>query len=352
MTQAHAIWLDPIDFVGADVSWAGPHPHEAGYCFGFDDGTLRFRADSDLVLSEPIAACPSGEAVNGVAFAGPSSIAVSTRADIAFIERQTSRTRAVYPAGSHGVVASPSGCFVAPLGVRGYLTTKAGIVEARPIVVENATNGQLYFGRMTIVHENSVEALVFAHRRNGVGVREFRGMGVTQPYRTLASAHFDAIDVCSVSANHLGVIALAPTADMIVFDNVLDPFARQIPLRLEGVEGRPHRVLCVNGHLVMLTSRGVHVWFDFVESALQKRSELHLPLVVLPLDAIDVNAIDDGRVALVMGANQVQVLDLVVLRKSVAADLSRPSVSSERLTESSREDWETSDIELSDAAFA
>ncbi len=108
----------------ADATWASGLPWGPGYCIGFEDGRVQLMGMDGSKRTGPYGVSPSGEAVNGVAFAGD-VMAVSTRSDVAFLKvsefGKGSAERAVYYGGAHGVVGTPGGNIVAPLGKEGIL---------------------------------------------------------------------------------------------------------------------------------------------------------------------------------------------------------------------------------------
>jgi hypothetical protein len=118
-----------IDLPDFPVSWAGgiPAPWPPGYCFGSDDGRIQFTGlDSPEGRSRgPVkyTVAPSGDAINGIAFAG-NLIVASTRSEVVFLNvpRLGGPVEpAVFPGGAHGVLGTQGGSVVAPMGRRGIL---------------------------------------------------------------------------------------------------------------------------------------------------------------------------------------------------------------------------------------
>ncbi len=158
---------------GPDVTWAGPSPFGTGLCFGFDNGTIVFLSDVNGVATDYQPISPGGEAINGVAAIGTTSLAVSTRADVSFIQLDSKKgyQRAVFPHGSHGVIATKSGFFVVPRGPSGLLVVKPTSEDQQQMTVTEGNEGQMYFSRVAALNdEKGKEILVFANRRNGVGM--------------------------------------------------------------------------------------------------------------------------------------------------------------------------------------
>ena len=84
-TQLNAKTIN-AGLASADITWAGSNPFEQGLSFGLDNGSIVFASDSTGSWTHYPQMSPSGEAINGLAVIGPHSLAVSTRADVSFIQ--------------------------------------------------------------------------------------------------------------------------------------------------------------------------------------------------------------------------------------------------------------------------
>ncbi|HEX5447093.1 MAG TPA: hypothetical protein VFW87_24975, partial [Pirellulales bacterium] len=118
------------------VTWAGRGRHDGEFCFGAEDGRLRFTTVGGELIDETWPDEEHSEAVNGVAFSA-GLVAVSSRSEVIFWEvpqRPESKSRlAPLSCGSHGVISTASGYFVAPLGANGLMTMRAVSEEGQPI---------------------------------------------------------------------------------------------------------------------------------------------------------------------------------------------------------------------------
>ena len=103
------------------------------------------------VKQGPYVASESGEAINAVAFIGQHS-AVSTRNELTlFSVDPTDHYKAkklVVPAGADGVIAAPSGNFVAPLGTPGLLFIAPAEGEEQLIKISRPKDREFYFYRV------------------------------------------------------------------------------------------------------------------------------------------------------------------------------------------------------------
>jgi hypothetical protein len=340
---------------GPDVTWIGPNPFGSGLCLGFDNGTIILSVTATGYTTPPQKISPAEEAINGVAAIGTSSLAVSTRSDVTFIQIESpiNHSRAVFRGGAHGVVATQSGYFIAPLGAKGLLLVRPQTGSEQEMRVTTGTERQLYFYRMTALHDSTgKETLVFANRRNGVGLSEFKGDEGTGNVHTLAFEGLDVVDVCAVSPGSLSAIAISPNAEVLwVRDTSMrdDPVAK----RLGGIEGRVYRVLATGKHLFVLSSKALYVWANLVSKVLYNATaapKSH-PLV-LPLEAVDMSLYGDEYVLLVMAANAIMSLKISDLEKQpfdqVATDgLPSSSIEMSRKTEVEDfvPDWERHDVQ-------
>ena len=344
-----------VSFEGPDVTWIGPNPFAGGLCLGFDNGAIIFSETATGYTTRPQEISPTKEAINGVAAIGTSSLAVSTRFDVTFIQIESpiSSSRAVFPGGAHGVVATESGYFVAPLGAKGLLLVSIQGGPQQLMRVTTGTEGQLYFYRITALHDNTgKETLVFANRRNGVGLSEFKGDEDSRNVHCLTFEGLDVVDVCGVSPGSLSAIAISPKAEVVW---VRDASKRDDPvvMRLDGIEGQVYRVLATPQHLFLLSSNALYVWANLVGKVLYNNTAIPKsgPLV-LPMDAVDMSLYGNEYILLVMAANAIMTLKISDLEKrpsqQAAADgLPNSSIEMSRKTkvEDFVPDWQRHDVQ-------
>jgi len=302
--------------VGPDITWIGVNPFRIdGLCLGFDDGTIVL-SDAAGTTSPHQAISEAKDAINGVASISDAHLAISTRSDVTFlqIESPIKTIHSAYPGGAHGVVATQSGCFVAPLGMRGLLLTKPETGPQQRIHVTTGTEGQLYFYRITTIHDASgKEILVFANRRNGVGLSEFRGVEGRRNVHTMTFEGLDVIDVCGVSSGSLSAIAISPKAEVLWIKDASEP-NDPIATKLDGVEGQVYRVLATPRHLFVLTSKALYVWSNLVGKVLYNKTIDPKSVLVLPLEAVDMSLCGNDYICLVMAANawkRLKISDIV-----------------------------------------
>lgn len=334
---------------GPEVTWVGPNPFGRGLCLGFDDGTiiLNNTATGETTPHQEISAAK--DAINGVAAIGTRSLAVSTRSDVTFIqfESPTNSSRAVFAGGAHGVVATESGYFIALLGRKGLLLVKPEVGQQQEMRVTVGTEGLLYFYRMAALCDaTGKETLVFANRRNGVGLSVFDANQESRNVHTLGFAGLDVVDVCGVSRGSLSAVAISPTAEILW---IKDTSKREDPLamRLHGVEGQVYRVLATPQHLFVLTSSALYAFANLVGKVLYDKATTSscFPFVV-PMEAVDMSLYKNEYILLVMAANSIMSVRITDLEKQPSDQV---GISIEMSQKTSVEDfdpkWQRHDVE-------
>lgn len=303
-----------------DVTWVGGNPFEPGFCLGFDNGGIMLlditagREGKMQVIS------PTGDAINGVASIGTSSLAVSTRSEVSFIQLKGpgDHPRANFPGGAHGVVATRSGYFIAPLGAKGLLVVKPTNDYVQPMGLAGGGRDELYFYRMAALSDGvGKEILIFANRKNGVGVSDFNGSREGHHIHTMGFEGGDVVDVCGIAPNSLAAIAITKTAELLW---IRDSSKRDDPIvtKLSGLSGHIYRVLATPDHLFVLSSKALYVWPNIVARARDGRfvgSEVMR--MELPVEAADMSVIDGKWLALVMGSNAISVTEITDIEKQL-----------------------------------
>jgi hypothetical protein len=292
---------------GPEVTWIGPNPFQKGTCLGFEDGTLVcFPRERDFSV-RPITIKVGNEAINGVANVGSSSVAISTRSNVTFIEVITREDapRAVFNEGAHGVVSTKSGYFVAPRGIQGLLIVKPDRGPQQKMRVTTGMGRQLYFYRTIALHDGSGrETLVFANRQNGVGLSDFKGEQDERGVHTLCFAGLDVVDVCGIVDGSLSAIAISQKAEVLWIRDS-SSHADPITMKMVGIEGKVYRVLATSRSLFVLSEKALYVWHGLVEEVFAQRSaSVKLQPFAIPIRAIDMSLFDE-HIMLVLEENGV-----------------------------------------------
>src|SRR5262249_11758168 len=136
-----------IQFPGETITWVGESSWNPlfPFCFGTEDGQIRLHSLAGQGGRPPLRVVESGEAINGVADVND-LMAVSTRSEVVFFRLDPSGSaREVYryEGGAHGVISTPSGRMIAPLGPNGLLVV--GIRNQEPFRKEVIPKGRDYY---------------------------------------------------------------------------------------------------------------------------------------------------------------------------------------------------------------
>jgi hypothetical protein len=308
-----------------DVSWAGQGRRSGEFCFGSEDGRILI-TDEHLkpveILKE--SSVPSGDAVNGLAFMND-LIAISTRCEVCFISPETVNGRgfrAVFPAGAHGVIATPSGYFVAPLGRSGLMVVKPSAGEDQPLTIKGVSQKPINFYKVVNIPCAGGEVLACAARLDGMAAMPFSSDG-TEFVSSLTYPGLDVVDVCSLGQNlpTPAIAAISRDCTLILSrDAIHDPTPTTI--KFEEIKGVAYRVLNYNGNLLLLTSKAVYVLAGLSRRFLNKEpiSVKPTPVKAIVLEAVDANIGDDRSLLVVVPDGVISIdLDLLIGAVSLTA---------------------------------
>jgi hypothetical protein len=317
-----AIGIDNIGPTGLEVSWAGDCPWRPGYCFGSEDGRIQFTA-VDGTETGPYSVAPSEDAINGIAFAG-SLMAASTRSEVVFLNvphlGEGHVERGVYYGGAHGVTSTPSGSIVAPMGRRGILRMRPKQAEAQPVTIMRPVLEALNIYKIACLGSpDHGEILACAARNGGFLAMRLTEVGFLERARGTRLADVDFVDVAALNVDGYpsAAVALGLDCSMHFVRDLLDDRPMQT-LRYPGLDGqRAYRTLCAEGHVFLLTNRGLYVFIDLATRILKGMVPVHrrerVPSV--SIEAVDVSLAFD-RSLLVVTADAVHRIKIDALTGS------------------------------------
>jgi hypothetical protein len=298
-----------------DVTWAGPHPLQPGFCFGSEDGRLLFTDEHGVPVLGPAKGSDVGEAINGVAFSGE-WMAVSTRASVVLGSVRQDKNRPAnvgFPVGAHGIVASPGGYFVAPLGRTGVMAVKAGSGVGDPVGYLTSDKQDMYFYRVLALQgRNGADLLVCACRQGGIGITEVRWGEETYNMRVATFNGLDVVDVCAIRSDpeSPAVAALGRDGTLILVRDGLND-KKPATIKFKTIKGTAYRVLSDGEHLFVVTSRGLYALTRLAGRLLSgmPAGEFTTQILVVPTDAVDASLVN-GRWLLVITPDEVLNLDV------------------------------------------
>ena len=249
-------------FQNFEVIEAGESGWDDGYCFGSDDGRIRFTSSGREFHVE------SREPINGIAFT-QEMMAVSTCCDVTFWKKPApgaeNPERVVYRGGAHGVISTPSGKFIAPLGPNGLLEMSGNAggsdrpqrygIKGRDFLFYKAASVGTYEGRDVVV----------CALRQGGWARYFLG---GPPGFDIASDS-DIVDVCRLQSDRFprATVALAFDNSLRIIEDAATS-SQVMTLRLGDLRGRAFQILSSERQTFLLTSESLYSLGDLVHRCL------------------------------------------------------------------------------------
>lgn len=321
-----------------EIIWAGEGPQEHGFCTGSEDGRVCFKKTEGMGGLGPFSVTDSSEAINGVAFAA-GVMAVSTRSEVVFWNVPGTRTKKVklteFEGGAHGVIATSSGPFIAPLGVNGLL-----FVEPQPdgfqSKIMSIPDRPLNFYKVTpLGTKGQGDTIAVALRRHGIATIRRDGHAESTSIRD--SNGLDIVDVCAlgVEGAPLAAAALGCDGSIHLCRDLLHDRSLQSQ-RSESPLGTGYRILSARGHLFVLTSELLMILPEQAVRFLEGRDGASpLGTWSVPLQAVDATVAFDRWLLTVMPDGSLHVHDVDQLIQAFRAVASGPVSDSEPTWESS-----------------
>lgn len=292
---------------GFSTSWAGPGPGDK-FCLGSEDGKLFF-SDANGTPAYGFAwGDESVEAVNGVAFIG-SSVAVSTRNEVTLLTLPhpgiPEVRGALFPCGSHGVVATESGHFVCPLGRTGLMKALLSEEDHQRFSIRRAKHRTLNFYKAIHLCADSLPGVVVCAARSGGIVASDDILRDDEPSQVFIVSRpgLDVVDVCSLGsdATNPAIAALGRDGTLVLSKNAMHDRS-PATIKFEGITGIAYRVFQAKGSLVVLTSHGIFAMLGLA-SRFSSGAEIdHEPISVrhIPMEAVDANACGENWLLVVL----------------------------------------------------
>jgi hypothetical protein len=315
-----------IKFSDFEVSYIGEGPERDLLWFGSDDGRLIMTSLDAEIYQGPLQASESRESINGVA-ANPQHVAVSTRNEVSIFTVHPSgphkTQRAIVPAGAHEVIASQSGWFVAPLGMRGALLVAPEEGAIQRVKISRARDHDFYFYRVAAVSPlQGPEVLVFANRRGGIASMAVPGQDQPRRLYWTTFPGLDVVDVCPLGGSQAAPAACAVGKDgtVVMFRDVVQD-RQPAAVRFDCVRGAAYRVFTARGHVFLLTSAGMYVFYTLASRFLagERVEEARTAVREFPAEAVDASIVFDRYLLIVM-PDEVLRFDLDLLSEERVKD--------------------------------
>lgn len=271
---------------------------------------------------------PSGEAINGIASIGR-SIAVASRQEVMVYTRTKKhpepRAHLMVPHGAHGIIATPGGYYVAPLGGTGIMMMKADSADGDPVGVMTAEKESMYFCRVLARRGGpGKDLLICAARQGGIGVAEVRWGDSICNMRTATFPELDAVDVCFVGGEPESptLAAVGRDGSLILARDMLHD-EKPLTMKFDTVKGRAYRLFSARGHLFLLTSSALYGLMNLGARLVHglPSGKFTTPIFMMPLEAVDASLIGDRWLTVVM-PDEVLRFDLELIHDNTPEETS------------------------------
>ena len=300
-------------FPNFEVSWAGESGWDDGYCFGSDDGRVRFTSSGREFQVE------SREPINGIAFT-PEMMAVSTPSAVEFWNRSLLEGGeiggGIYWGGAHDVISTPSGKFVAPLGPNGLLERSgAAGVSGNPRRFESEGRDFIFYKVASVGTYEGRDVLICALRRRG-WARHF--FGEPSGFMVVSNSNSDIVDVCRLQSDRFPRAAVALALDnslRIIRDAAT--FNPVITFRLGDIQGTAYQIFSSGRQVLLLTSESLYSLGDLVHRCLDGERSITPTVRKFDVEAVGAS-IAHGRILLIVlpdgGVTEININDLAPAR--------------------------------------
>jgi hypothetical protein len=196
-------------------------------------------------------------------------MAVSTPSDIVlhYYDQEKRKTKpVVFEGGSHGILATPSGRFFAPLGIDGLLQIKPEPdVPLRPNF--HCARGRVldFYSAVLLPPAEPRTLLACATRRDGITAVSIPQGDAGGSIRMIQCGGIDVVDVCALGRPDWQRAAAAVGRDcsVLLMKDVLGD-GGPLLVNFPGMRGNAYRILSAEGHLFILTSEFLYVLPDLV----------------------------------------------------------------------------------------
>lgn len=307
---------------GLAVSWVGECPWMRSLCFGGEDGSLVFLpGDEASGKKKPLSIRPATDTINAVAFSGE-FIAISSRNEV-LVGKRASRDDPrpnflphSFIGGGHGVEASNTGAFLAPIGDQGLLILAHDDGQMNAHIAWHQDVPFNFYRLVRLGEGHAGEVFAAAARRDGLAAVNFADGTLTAPMIQHRFNGHDIVDVCSLNDPRFPLAAACVSRECAIF-LMRDVLGTEAPVTLNygGLEGTAYTLLSAQGHLLLLTDQELIVFPEVAARFLQGDS-LDRPLAIVssPVNAAEAFLLGNQSVLLIEEDStvaEIQVVDLV-----------------------------------------
>lgn len=173
----------------------------------------------------------------------------------------------------------------------------------------------VYFYKVTVLRdEQGNEVLACAARQMGVAAIPFGLRGVEHDLQTFGYKGWDVVDICALAPNSLAAAAIGKDGTIRLFRNLLTDRAT-LSVRFPTITGVAYRLLSCRGHLLVLTSKAVYVFFGVAGKFIRDELMMSEPVLMtsIQIEAVDANLYREKYLLVVKPDNQVVRIDIMAL---------------------------------------
>lgn len=313
-----------------ETSWVGECPSTRTRCFGSEDGRfiIELPGSSDLgdgnVVAVEFALTVSytvaSDTINDIAFSGD-FFAASSRNDVVVGRRTGSGVDGLvgyshsFIGGAHGVLASRSGVFVAPISDQGVLMFEVSGEDVGARIISPPGAPFNFYRLARLGNAGSTNAFVAAGRRDGLMALDLGDESNARPAIHHRFEGHDIVDVCSLGSASFPFAAGCVSRDCVLFltRNVLEE-ETPAAISLGDLHDTAYTLFSAGGHLFLLTDRSLvsipRLASRFLEGE-KPGSELEIDIV--PVDAAEAFLWCDQAILLIeeSSVSEFRIADLV-----------------------------------------
>jgi hypothetical protein len=265
----------------------------------------------------------SGEAINGIAASGM-SLAVSSRREITLRTWTAANPERItvsgVPHGAHGIIVTPSGNFLAPLGRDGVMIIRPNSRPNDPVgVLTGDRDGLVFYRVIAIPRLEGRDLLVCATRQGGMGITEIQWGQDTYNMKLATFAGLDVVDVCAISGppDTPAIAGIGREGTLLLVRDALND-EHPVTIKFSSVLGTAYRLLSARGHVFVLTSCGLYGLMNLGDRLVKGliTEQFTTPILVVAVEAVDANLVDD-RWLLVTMPDEVLKFDLDLIDQNI-----------------------------------
>lgn len=335
MKSSKSIKARKITFPNHHLTWAGEFLGPDILLFGTDNGILlASHIDKPIRDFHPFQAASKHEAINSAAVIARKDevlISVSTRAEVTSHRISLGRKSIPYKLdhGSHSVIANNDTGFIATAGLNGLVSIRQSRMKQLPDSIYRPKSSTYFYSCIILNNTNNEYYIAAACREDGVFFGKLSTTGKVEPLwtRNIPRMRLDFVGITPVSTLQfpLAFAALTRTNSITFFR---DPSIRQVGTLHNKIKGIGYKLLSFNNHLIILTSKGIHLLRDIIPKALhypfeQESNVFHY----FDIDAFDIT-IAFNRWLLAVTPEAVIQIDLNALLMNNDAPLTQSLISS------------------------